>query len=656
MVALSTLRASEVRSNTLASWSAPASTEPRSSRYSKLTTPSVVRYRLIIHNQMVSTLPSSYENFPATYTEMSATYTAMSALKKLLDGDLELRSSILRRQDAVQLQYTYAKKAAEVFADCLATTRAVKDAYAASILSTKALEKALKNCLNLYDNHRDLLETTSSTKAMLATWVKIVALTEALLTRLDKATPQVEAHLHLAADEHAAHESAHIAASESKRSCTKMLHEVDRSIAKHRAALSGVRRIPTEILAQIFIEAVDARQHEIITSLSSYYDTAPSYHDLDALSKTLNLVPFTLSATCKRWRAICQSTPQLWMYARVPMIYSTDVGYKIIGKPQFDQCVLLAQKQSLDLTVFPCYNPTQDIATYPNLELPTKSQTLRVNIVWHNDLAIPPEIPSPTELFIVASTNSRIRSTQVLPTQLLANTKTLRCAGLTPRIDSTVGIQILHISHSTHGALLPSSALRALLQNCPQLEELHLENLVYPLMNRHICSFTHQQLHTISFTGNVLPWVMKAFTGRFPHLSRLILTDIDGLDSDGYSWSPPHSISDQLSLLTHIEVHTTSEPSVVASLRPLFEASTALRTLTLVGSAVEPMLSLLTLPVPKKVQELRLSHSDANGTTLRDYLTAIERDGGGTPGMQVVWNNCPNISGEYGKAFGGLHL
>jgi len=598
---------------------------------------------------MASTLSQSYKNPPANYT-------ATSAHKRLLDGDLEHRSFLLRRLDEVNEQYTHAKKADEVFADCLATTRAVKDAHAASILSIKALENVLKNATNLYDNHCDILGTISSTKGVLATWAEIAALTEALLTRLDRATPQVEAHLHLAADEHAAHESAHIAASESMLFCTTTLHEVDQSIAKKKGALSGLRRVPTEIFQQIFIEAVDARQHEIITSLSSYEEPELLYRDLNALSETLNLVPFTLSATCKRWWAICLSTPQLWMYARVPMICPTDMGYKIIGKTQFERCLLLAQKRPLDLTVLPCYNPTQNAATYPNLVLPAESQTLRVNIVWHSNDTILPEIPSPTELCIVASVNSHIGYTEVLPTQLLANTKTLRCMGISLWIRSAVGIQIVHISHSKNRTRLPYTIFRDLLRNCPQLEELHLENQVPPFSNHHRFSSTHQQLHTLSFTGVVFPWVMKVFTGCFPHLSRLVLTDINGFNSHKYSWSPPHSISDQLSLLTHIEVHTASEPSVVASLRPLFEASTGLRTLTLVGSAVEPMLEMLMLADPKRVQELRLSDSDANGTTLRDYLAVIESDGGGTSGMQVVWNNCPNFSDEYGGASRGLHL
>ena len=131
---------------------------------------------------MASTLSQGDQDLPANST-------GVSALKKLLDDDLEHRSSILRRQEKAQAQYTHAKKAAEVFADCLAATSVVKDAFAASILSTKALEKALKNTLNLYDNHRDILATIPSTKGMLATWAKIMALTESLLTCLDKGTP-----------------------------------------------------------------------------------------------------------------------------------------------------------------------------------------------------------------------------------------------------------------------------------------------------------------------------------------------------------------------------------------------------------------------------------------------------------------------------------
>ena len=582
----------------------------------------------------------------------------MSVLKKLLDGDLELRSFILRRQEEAQAQYTYAKKAAEVFSDCLATASAVKDAYAASMLSTKALCKALKNALNLHDNHRDILATIPSTKGMSVMWAEIVALTEALLTHLDKATPQVETHLHQAANEHVAHESGHIAASESVLSCTDSLRTVDRSIAQKRSVLFGIRHIPTEILPRIFIEAVDARQHEIITSLSSYYDKGYSTHDLNALEiTTSNLVPFTLSAICKRWRATCQSTPRLWRYARVPMNVCYDRFYDrtmIIGKIRFERCVLLAQNQPLDLTIYPYYNVTDQGGTYPNLDLLAESRIFRVSIVWHGNRVIPRGIPSPSELCIVASANSPVPYIQVIPTELLANTKTLRCTELTPQIVSIVGIQTLHISLSNQGAL---PQFESLLQNCPQLQELHLEITTDLNFDASVLPFTHEQLHTLSLTGMALPWAIYAFSVgcRLPRLTSLVLTDMNGLDSawDMRTTSFTHG---QISHITHIEVQAVSAPSVLSHCRPLFEAATALGTLTLSGSAVEPILSLLTLSAPKRVDELLFCNSNANGTTLREYLAAIERDGGGTSGMKVAWENCPNFSGEYGGAFGDLHL
>ena len=599
---------------------------------------------------MTSTLSQSYKNLPANSTEMSA-------LKKLLDDDLELRSFILRRQEEAQVQYTYAKKAAEVFTDCLATTSVIKDVLAASILSTKALEQALKKSLNLYDNHHDIRATLSSTKGMLVTWAEIVALTEALLTLLDKATPQVEVHLHQAADEHAAHESAHIAASESVLYCTDSLRTVDRSISQKRSVLFGIRHLPTEILPVIFIEAVEARQREIITSLTSYYDKGNSNHDLIALLPTVNRVPFRLSAICKRWRAICQSTPRLWRYARVPMTVCYDYynGWlKVIGKTLFERCILLAHNQPLDLTVYPCYNVTHQGATYPGLALLAESRILRVNIVWHSNRAIPRGIPSPTELCIVASANSPTPYTQVLPAELLANTKELRCTGLTPQIGSVVGIQTLHVSLSRQGALPP---FESLLQNCPQLEELHLEITMHLNLNASVLPFIHERLHTLFFTGMALPWIIFAFSVgcRLPRLARLVLTDINGFDS---SWDMrTTSFTDgQITHITHVEVQAVSAPSVVSYCRPLFEAATALSTLTLSGSAVEPVLMLLRNPPPKRVDELLFYNSNARGTTLRAFLAAIEKNSGGTSGMKVAWDNCPNFSGEYGGAFGELHL
>ena len=127
--------------------------------------------------------------------------------------------------------------------------------------------------LDVNDSDMEVLATMLSTKRILTGWTEIKTRTEDMLVRLEMASTEVETHLHLAGDEQAVHESAYIAVSESLLSCADSLRVVDRSIAEKRRALFGLRRLPSEILLHIFMEAVDARQREIINSLSSYTDT-----------------------------------------------------------------------------------------------------------------------------------------------------------------------------------------------------------------------------------------------------------------------------------------------------------------------------------------------------------------------------------------------
>ena len=602
---------------------------------------------LIRHNQMALIVPQSFKNLPANGTEMST-------LRELLDGDLEFRSIILRREGELRSRSSYAEKAAGVFAECLKKAIAVKEAYVASIQTTKALKEALTNALNVNDSDMEVLATIPSTKGILTAWTEIKTLTGDMLARLEMAATEVETHLHLAAGEQAAQESAHVAASDSLLSCADSLHVVNRSIDEKRRALFGLRRLPSEILLQIFREAVDARQCEIIKSLSSYKDPGRVHPNLDTLLTTVNLVPFILSATCMRWRVICQTTPQLWRYALVPMIVSVHTGNKAIGKAQFERCILLAQDQPLELTVYPCYNVIYHLthgATYPNLVLTTESQVLRVNIVWYNNYGIPRGVPSPVELYIVASANSSGHYMQTLPPELLVNTKKLQCIDITPWFSNQpAGIQSLHIVLSKSG---PFPLFNGLLENCPQLQELYLQiNATQSISPS--SAFTHQQLHTLSLTGLALPWVISAFSAGccLPHLAHLVLTNING-------FSPILNISEtngQLSHVTHIEVLGVSAPGVVTHFLSLFKAATALRTITLSGSAVVPVLKLLASPPPTRVEDIILHNSDADGTTLQDYFLAIKGHDGGISEVKVVWNNCPNFASKYGRVSGEIHL
>ena len=218
------------------------------------------------------------------------------------------------------------------------------------------------------------------------------------------------------------------------------------------------------------------RQREIINSLSLCYTAGISCHELDRLSTRLNLVSFPLPATYRRWPAICQTTPQLWGYAFVPMLLPTHDGNNIIGKAQFERCIVLAQNNHLN-SRYIHYDTAYHGANYPDLVLPAGSQILRVNIVCDQSSVISREVPSPTELCVLGSADSPGRSAYILPPELLVNTKKLRCTEITPSFSGRpAGVQSLHIVLRQSGA----PQFRELLEHCPKLQELYLEVFMVP--------------------------------------------------------------------------------------------------------------------------------------------------------------------------------
>jgi hypothetical protein len=71
-------------------------------------------------------------------------------------------------------------------------------------------------------------------------------------------------------------------------------------IAEHQAFLAPIRRLPAELLSQIF---------------SRYCNAA--YLKEDDRSSNYQKHPFTLAKVCRRWRAIVLSTSEIWSKFRV---------------------------------------------------------------------------------------------------------------------------------------------------------------------------------------------------------------------------------------------------------------------------------------------------------------------------------------------------
>ncbi|THU75404.1 hypothetical protein K435DRAFT_617605, partial [Dendrothele bispora CBS 962.96] len=68
---------------------------------------------------------------------------------------------------------------------------------------------------------------------------------------------------------------------------------LDTFVTAHRALLSPVRRIPNEILAEIFVTSLP---------YSSFYHCPTS----------VDTTPLKFMSVCKNWRRVALSTPELW--------------------------------------------------------------------------------------------------------------------------------------------------------------------------------------------------------------------------------------------------------------------------------------------------------------------------------------------------------
>ncbi|KAJ7646498.1 hypothetical protein FB45DRAFT_1051184 [Roridomyces roridus] len=79
--------------------------------------------------------------------------------------------------------------------------------------------------------------------------------------------------------------------------CSSYRTELRRSIVTHRSILSPIRRLPNELLAEIFTAAVK--------------DAFRGSDRLDCLSPW-SQPPWTLARVCRRWAAIVLGTPSMW--------------------------------------------------------------------------------------------------------------------------------------------------------------------------------------------------------------------------------------------------------------------------------------------------------------------------------------------------------
>ncbi|KAF7982254.1 hypothetical protein HWV62_29485 [Athelia sp. TMB] len=291
----------------------------------------------------------------------------------------------------------------------------------------------------------------------------------------------------------------------------------------HQGVLSYMRRIPTEILSEIFIHTLPAFPFELSAK--------------DA--------PLLLERVCQRWKDVVRSTSLLWSYIQL------DIGHGEDSRTitRIATCLSRSREHSLTIAVNGRNLEHQDLKSrFSVLRLLTHQcsrwQTVHLKLpLW----AI-------RKYIIVGSSLLRLHTLHLDITSDVEeddSTKPLDCFSSAPKLKTlaltstdlsdivTNGSMIIPWANLTSLAIDERKAgeIWGMLQNCPNLEHFgayisydapHGCSAVPPMKLAH--------LHSLSLKIPLTSTILSTLT--LPAVQSLSFTLIDDVEPDGFDWDP----------------------------------------------------------------------------------------------------------------------
>jgi len=581
-------------------------------------------------------------NLPAQQSEITA-------LETLLKEDVEYISLIENRQRALEGRISEAENAAKAFSQCINATDAFRGVYAANSISAKAFEEQITKALEVHSCYSGILTAIPSTGELLATWSDILRLTDEVSACLDRARMQAEVHLQLCGVEQVAHESAAAATKQSLQAIGGNLSGLKSSISQRKKKQYSIRCLPTELLQQIFNTLVEEKQVSLNGRLNAFPSSPKAYYtDPAGMWKTINFVPIILSGTCKRWRDICESTPSLWRFIRIPTTLHPNFNPWLIGELPFARSIANTNGQNLEITLYPSLKA--ETVTQAISSIHSGHSIAQLNIV--EDVIIPSAFSNALRvLFIGHSGSSEVKAVNLVPTKL-QSARHISCIERLPSIrNGPLLLRSLHIA-LTKSCVFPD--LGQLLSNSPVLEVLKLWFYAGITYEAHT-AYTHHKLHTISVTSCALPILQLSIRDglSIPAFRHFLLPDVDKT----FAYLSAGNNAATFALVTHLTIDAVSSSQGSVKIRALLDVMTALMGLQLNGTAVGPGLNALSREPLIRIPSIALCDSDASCAPLREYLAKLAeepQDVGDARLVKITWENCPLFLRHYGATSGNF--
>jgi len=414
-------------------------------------------------------------------------------------------------------------------------------------------------------------------------------------------------------------------------------------VARSKGFLHPIRRLPAEILQQIFEECVD--------------DEAAEWFVDPTRPPTILQSATRIAGTCRSWRTIAQQAPRMWNRLRAPRRVEISrrkktVIYRTVGQEAFCGSLCLCGSIPLEVTI------PENVST---LETLTSLKIDRLNFYHFPDynswpsLALAP--PSPRHLW-VGNGDCDYSYLQMLPSSLIAHTTTITVHNITvtiPEGSNLVTQLVLCGKQNGFG-------LTSLLESLPYLTQLDASRalVLYQSVLGHR-ALTHQKLNHLRIPTSCVYVLEESLAGglQLPSLNCFGLanhseSELGRDDPLHYTPSSFPSMSSQLPItVTHLEVH--GEHAVTpSSASSLIETFYKIDTVSTYGSAVGAILLALCrtgdMPegekpcakgnLPRSIQVLHIHDYLGDGEDLYPALYQIYND---TEPIKIFFENCPNI-------------
>ena len=552
------------------------------------------------------------------------------AQREALDRLVAQQESVIANLEHIcsenTIEHRQLDKNAQILRSTVASTKILRDIGTQIQDQISPLFLQLDNELLSLEAHYPVLSSLlSSTAPVVQEWNMVRDALATLLSVLKRPLEHAENYLISLVQELHNTETLREQMSEAIATLSTMIKAGTQSIkSKREGILHPLRRLPPEILIQIFHECV-AEEVKVLRNQLPFSTVIQS--------------PLILAGVCTQWRRIVLHNPRLWRYICYPISVPSP-----LHTFRFAHDLSLSEGIPIELTITP-------LRVTPVAEGSLGRRAIRRLNIGNPAYIWPPVFPSPEYLWIGHDDSAPL--TRTIPAALIFRTTHIVCSNVRPVFSDENGTVVtVVVSGEGFGPFIGS-----MMRKLRHLRHLDMTQLrLGPLNTTFDRDISHEHFSSLAIHSSALT-VIEFYLSRGLRLPSLRRLTLDGLDDHANSSPnfPFISLYFKETVAT-FEISGTSHSGPIQSwietLVPL-QAIVAYRkdaTLPLL-SALHKARDLELTPVvrssPEGVMSIILREYPGNGTEVLQILRDIRQNSAvGSKPIEIVLDDCLNILPE----------